>query len=208
MQLPKRTIMALVAALALALTFVERPSYGAEAQGLRETQAHQISTGVPQVPAPAAEPTPSSTQAPTSNPSNPTGSASQPVPKKVTAYTLPPALYEKTKRLERVRLIFLITAPIYSLIVLWFFLHSKLTPRYRDWAERSSSKLLLQVLVFAPAFVVTLDIFDLPLNVFEHWELRNYGLSVQGWASWAFDWLKGEFVGVIVGFLLISILYG
>jgi STE24 endopeptidase len=212
MQLPKRTIMALVAALALASTFVERPSFRAEPQGtektLRETQASQISIGAPQLLATAAEQTPSSTQAPTSNKPNPTGSASQPVPKKVTAYTLPSGLYEKTKRLEKVRLIFFITAPIYSLIVLWLLLHSKLTPRYRDWAERSSSKLLLQGLVFAPVFVVTLDILDLPLNVFEQWELRNYGLSVQGWASWAFDWLKGEFVDVIIGFILISILYG
>lgn len=125
----------------------------------------------------------------------------------ITAYTLPPALYEKTKHLEKVRLVFFITAPIYSLIILLLFLWWKLGPQYRNWAEGASVKLILQVLVFAPLFILTLDVLEIPLNVFEQWELRNYGLSVQGWASWALDWLKGEVVDVIIALILITILY-
>jgi len=127
--------------------------------------------------------------------------------KTVTAYTLAPDLYEKTKHLERVRLIFLIVSPIYSLLLLWLFLGWRLGPKYRDWAEGASSRLFVQVLVFAPLLILTLDILDLPLGVFEQWELRNYGLSVQRWGSWAWDWTKGEFVNVIIAVILISILY-
>ena len=127
--------------------------------------------------------------------------------KTVTAYTLAPDLYEKTKHIDRVRLIFLIVSPIYSLLILWLFLGWKLGPRYRDWAEGASSKLFVQVVVFSPLLILTLDILDLPVGVFEQWELRNYGLSVQRWGSWAWDWTKGEFVNVIIAIILISILY-
>lgn len=140
-------------------------------------------------------------------PSPPPTAAAQEAPKKVTAYTLPPALYEKTKHLEKVRSAFLVIATIYGLIVLWLFLRWKLGPKYRDWAEGASSKFLLQVAIFAPLFVLTADILELPLSIFEQWELRNYGLSVQGWGSWAWDWTKSELVSVIFAVIAISILY-
>jgi len=137
----------------------------------------------------------------------PENAAAQPTAAEVTAYTLPPDLYEKTKRLEHVRFLFFVISPIYGLVVLWFFLRWKLGPKYRDCSESTSSKFLLQVLVFAPLFVVTLDVLSLPTSIFEQWEERNYGISVQGWPSWAWDWTKGEFVNVIMGIIVIAILY-
>jgi len=125
----------------------------------------------------------------------------------VTAYTLPPDLYEKTQHLEKVRLTLLVVSTIYGLVVLWLFLQWKLGPKYRDWAERASSNFLLQALIFAPLFVLTTDVLTLPTGIFEQWELRNYGLSIQGWGSWTWDWAKGELVNAIIGFILISILY-
>ena len=125
----------------------------------------------------------------------------------VTAYTLPPDLYAKTKHLDKIELAFFFISPIYGLIVLWLFLRWKVGPKYRDWAEGGSKKLFLQVLIFAPLFVLTLDILNIPLNIFQQWELRNYGISVQGWGSWAWDWTKGELVNVITGFVIILILY-
>lgn len=125
----------------------------------------------------------------------------------VTAYTLPPDVYAKTKHLEKVKFAFLTVSTIYGLMVLWLFLRWKWGPKYRDWAEGRSGKLFVQVLVFAPLFVLTLDILDIPLNIFEQWELRNYGLSVQRWGSWGLDWAKGELVSVITGFIFILVLY-
>ena len=189
MNLLKSTIAGFVAVLTLAFAL------GASPTRAQREDAPTVSQAQP----PSQLPGNSNTNAPSA--------ASEQQPNQVIAYTLPPALYEKTKHVEKVRLVFLMTAPIYSLIVLWLFLRWRLGPKYRDWAQGASSKLLLQVLVFAPLFIFTLDIFDVPLDVFEHWELRNYGLSVQGWTSWALDWLKGEFVAVIIAFILISILY-
>ena len=125
----------------------------------------------------------------------------------VTAYTLPPELYEKTRKLEKLKLMFFVLEPVYGLVVLWLFLRWKLGPKYRNWAESGSRKLFLQVLIFAPPFVLTLDVLSLPVDIIRHQITRIYGLSVQGWGSWSWDWAKGELVNVVVGFILILILY-
>jgi STE24 endopeptidase len=127
--------------------------------------------------------------------------------KPITAYTLPPDLYQKTKRLERIRILFLVVSSVYGLVLLWFFLRWKLGPKYRNWAERPSTNLFFQVLVFAPLLLLTLDFLALPLDIFEHWESRNYGLSIQHWGSWAWDWCKGELVMVVLAIIVITILY-
>ena len=127
--------------------------------------------------------------------------------KNVTAYTLPPDLYAKTKHLEKVKVLFFTLSPVYGILLLWLLLRKKVGPKYRDWAEGRSGKLFLQVLIFAPLLVLTLDVLSLPLSVFEQWELRNYGLSVQHWGSWTLDWMKGEAVNVLIGIILILILY-
>jgi Zn-dependent protease with chaperone function len=125
----------------------------------------------------------------------------------VTAYTLPPDVYAKTKKLAKLRVIFLIFAPIYGLLQLWLFLRLKLGPKFRDLAESASGKFVLQVLLFAPLFILTLDVTSAPLDAIRHKVTRDYGLSVQGWGSWAWDWAKGELVSVIMGIILIMILY-
>jgi STE24 endopeptidase len=126
----------------------------------------------------------------------------------VTTYTLPPDLYQKSKKLEKLKLIFFVLEPVYGLIVLWLFLRWKLGPKYRNWAEGGGPrKLFLQVLIFAPLFVLTLDVFTLPVDIARHIVTHDYGLSVQGWGSWAWDWAKGELVNVVVGSILILILY-
>ena len=125
----------------------------------------------------------------------------------VTAYTLPPDLYAKTKHVEKIKVLFFTLSPVYGIVLLWLLLRKKVGPKYRDWAEARSGKLFAQVLIFAPLLVLTLDVLSLPLSVFEQWELRNYGLSVQHWGSWTVDWAKGEVVNVIIGIVLILILY-
>ena len=125
----------------------------------------------------------------------------------VTAYTLPPDVYEKTKKLEKIELTLFVVSPVYGLILLWFFLRWKLGPKYRNWAEGASGKFVVQALIFAPLFVLTLDVLSLPVDIFHHQIVRDYGLSVQGWGSWAWDWTKGELLNVITGFIFIWILY-
>ncbi|MGA8010832.1 MAG: M48 family metallopeptidase [Candidatus Acidiferrales bacterium] len=154
-------------------------------------------------------PIPPVAQQPSADTSQPPApSAAQQVsPLKITAYTLPPDLYKKTERLSKIRLGFIIGGTIYGLIALWLILRLKVAPKYRGWAERASSNLFVQVLVFAPLLILTIDALELPENIYGHIVSRSYGLSVQGWGSWAWDWTKGEFVSVIIGIIGIAILY-
>jgi STE24 endopeptidase len=149
----------------------------------------------------------SAAQQPAPTPAAPSATAPQEVRAHVTAYTLPPDRYKKARNLSKIRFRFAIISFVYGVIVLWLVLNRKLAPKYRTWAENASSKRFVQALVFSPLLILTLDILDLPLGIYDNWVNREYGLSVQGWRSWAWDWTKGEFVSVTLGIILIWILY-
>jgi Zn-dependent protease with chaperone function len=131
----------------------------------------------------------------------------QPQEKKVTAYTLPPETYKKARDLSRIHFRFDLISFFYGLLVLWIILRWKFAAKYRDWAEKVSSNRLLQVAVFAPLFVLTAAALGLLSDIYEYLVERRYGLSVQGWASWFWDWAKGEFISIVLAIILISILY-
>ena len=149
----------------------------------------------------------SAAQQPAPTPAAPSAAAPQEMPPHVTAYTLSPDRYEKARNLSKIRFRFAIISFVYGVIVLWLVLNWKLAPKYRTWAENASSKRFVQALVFSPLLILTLDILDLPLGIYDNWVNREYGLSVQGWRSWAWDWTKGEFISVTLGIILIWILY-
>ena len=128
-------------------------------------------------------------------------------PQKITAYTLPPGRYQKARELSRIHFRFAIIGFLYGLVVLWLILRWKLAPKYRDWAERFSSRRLLQAIVFSPLLILTVGILELPTGIYLHSVSRRYGISVQGWKSWSLDWGKGELIAVIVGTIFIMILY-
>jgi Zn-dependent protease with chaperone function len=143
------------------------------------------------------------------------GSASSPAalspqtaaPKKVTAYTLPPDLYRKAHIRSRLRFSLRLFGFFYGLFVLWFLLQSKLSAKYRDWAERFSRVRFLQALLFTPLLVVSIGVLQLPLDAFEEWIEKLYGISVQPWVSWIGDWAKAELLVIVIGIPLVWILY-
>jgi STE24 endopeptidase len=137
----------------------------------------------------------------------PTAEPQKAAVQKVTAYTLPPDRYKKARDLGRIHFRFAIISFFYGLVILWLILRWKIAPKYRTWAEGASSRRFVQALIFSPLLILTLDVLTLPTGIYNNWVSRTYGLSVQGWASWSWDWVKGEFVSVIIGTILIMILY-
>jgi len=125
----------------------------------------------------------------------------------VTAYTLPPESYRKSQDLSRIYLRFRLISFAFSVIVLWLILRWGFAPKYRNIAERVSANKFLQAATFAPLFFISLDILQLPFGIYSNWVLRSYGISVQGWASWFWDWTKGELIGAILSILLIYLLF-
>ena len=145
--------------------------------------------------------------APAATVAAPTATAPPEAPKKVTAYTLPPDQYKKARDWSRIRLRLTLISFAYGIVVLWLLLRWRLAPQYRSWAEVASRRRIVQALVFSPLLILTADVLELPTGVYDNWISRKYGLSVQGWRSWSWDWLKGELISVIIGTILIWMLY-
>ncbi|MGA8554015.1 MAG: M48 family metallopeptidase [Candidatus Acidiferrales bacterium] len=126
---------------------------------------------------------------------------------KVAAYTLPPDLYRKARDLGRFRFRFALIDFFYAVFVLWFILYWRFAPKFRDWAESVSKNRFVQAAIFSPLLILTMSVMTLPSDIYEQSVERKYGLSVQSWGSWFWDWTKGQFLGVILAIILISILY-
>jgi STE24 endopeptidase len=127
--------------------------------------------------------------------------------KRVTAYTLPPGLYRKARDLGRFHARFAWIDFFYGIFVLWVILYWRFGPQFRDWAESGSRNRFLQAAIFAPLLILTMAILSLPSDIYENSVERKYGLSVQSWGSWFWDWTKGQFLGIVLGIILVSILY-
>ena len=155
-------------------------------------------------------PSPQSTETPPAGPSSVPAAAAQPQPappQKISKYTLPPDRYQKAHDLAKIHFRFAIISFVYGLVVLWLILRWKLSAKYRTLAESKFSKRFLQALLFSPLLILTVDVVELPTGIYENWVSRRYGLSVQGWGSWFWDWTKGELISVILGIILVWLLY-
>ncbi len=125
----------------------------------------------------------------------------------ITEYRLPPDKLAKAAALYRSRLIIFGVGTFYGLAILVAVLTLRVAPRLRDLAERVSPRRWLQVLVFAPLLILTLDTLRLPLSLYSHQLQVDYGLSVQPWSSWWLDWIKGAGIGLVFSTALIWGLY-
>ena len=127
---------------------------------------------------------------------------------KVTAYTLPPDLYQKAKALSRIHFVSNLVGSFYGIIVLWLVLHWKLAAKFRDWAEKFSARRFMQAFMFTPPLFLTVALLESPTAIYEHIVSRRYGLSVEGWGALAWDYTKGILIFMVLGSILIWILYG
>ena len=125
----------------------------------------------------------------------------------LTEYTLPPETLAKSEALYRTSTMMLIVGTLYGLAILGLLVVLKVAPRFRDLAERVSGRRFVQALIFAPLLLLTLDVLSLPVSMYGHRLQVQYGLSVQGWGSWFWDWTKGELIGTAIATLLLWGLY-
>ncbi|HEY4370250.1 MAG TPA: M48 family metallopeptidase [Steroidobacteraceae bacterium] len=136
-----------------------------------------------------------------------TQSAAQPAESRITEYRLAPDKLEKSTALYRTRTILFVLGTVYGIAVLFLILGLRVGARFRDIAERKSTRRFVQVLIFTPLLVLTMDVLTLPLSVYGHHLANDYGFSVQSWGSWLWDWVKGELLSIVVATLLIWGLY-
>lgn len=127
--------------------------------------------------------------------------------RKITAYTLPPELYKKAQDRSRIHFRLALIGFIYGLIILWLILRWRLSAKYRNWAERFSSRHFLQALIFVPLLLLTIAVLALPLDIYSEIVEKRFGISVQGWGSWSWDWVKAELISLVIGTILVWLLY-
>jgi Zn-dependent protease with chaperone function len=114
------------------------------------------------------------------------------------AYTLPQEKLAKSQALYTLRVRLLIAGTVWDFLLLLLILFSGLAVRFRNWAEAVSGWQTVQAAVAIPLLLLTMAALQLPLNLYQHHVSLQYGLSVQGWASWAGDLAKGQLVTVAV----------
>ena len=139
--------------------------------------------------------------------SAPAPAASPESGKKITAYSLPPELHQKAHRRNRIHFRLELIGTAYGIVVLWLILRWRLAPKYRDWSERLSSNRFLESVVYSPLLLLTMAVLTLPLDIYGESVEKRYGISVQGWGSWTWDWIKGQLILYVIGIILVWLLY-
>jgi Zn-dependent protease with chaperone function len=115
------------------------------------------------------------------------------------AYTLPPDKLAKAIALSRIRNILDIVGSLWAVAVLWLLLATRFAAGLASWAERLLPRRWMQGLLFFAAFIVITTLAGLPLEVYGEHVSRIYGISVQGWASFAGDEAKSLGLAVLFG---------
>lgn len=144
---------------------------------------------------------------PPAAPAQDTPTAVQPPTTAITHYTLPPDKLEKAHALYTVRTTLHFGEIIYGIVLLLIILGIKLGPRLRDLAERVTHSRFGQAFIFVPLLTIVIDLCTLPFGIYGHNLSLRYGLSVQRWGSWFWDWTKGELIGIVISSLLLWVLY-
>ncbi len=125
----------------------------------------------------------------------------------ITAYTLTPEQLRKSEGLHRIGVVLSLASTILGIAVLVALIYARFGPKLQRVAESISKRSLVQALIFIPALLLTLSLFELPLEVYGHHVSLAYGLSIQGWGSWLADWAKTELLILIFATLLLWGLY-
>jgi STE24 endopeptidase len=134
----------------------------------------------------------------------PTNIPAQPV----TGYRLPPDKYRRAVAYSRARYRLYFASVAWELLILLVLVQRRVGVRLRDLAERVSRRRFLQAAVVTPLLLTIIGVLELPADAYGHWLALNYQQSVQGWASWLWDWSKGGLLALLLAVFLAWMLYG
>src|SRR5262249_1005066 len=90
---------------------------------------------------------------------------------------------------------------------LFLILRLGIAARLRDLAEGASQNRWVQGLVFVPLLRFLVGLLGLPVRIYWHRLALYYEQSVQGWASWFWDWTKSQLVILALWIVLALVLY-
>jgi STE24 endopeptidase len=98
---------------------------------------------------------------------------------------------------------------LYGLGVAWLLLGTGLSARMRDLAERTARWQPLATFLYALQYILVSFVLGFPLSLYaDFFREHQYGLATQGFPAWMLDQLKGLGVGLVLGGLALTALYG
>jgi Zn-dependent protease with chaperone function len=157
-------------------------------------------SGPPSGQIPTMEPSPSrETPAP--------APAMAPAATKTEQYTLSHERWEKAVSYSRAGYTLYFVDYVCVFAGLLLILRLGLSARLRDFAQRTTENRWLQGVLFLPPMFLLVDLFELPVRLYWHHLSLYYEQSVEGWAAWSLDWIKEEFVQLLVFTVLGLILF-
>jgi STE24 endopeptidase len=115
----------------------------------------------------------------------------------VQTYTLPPDKYIQAIEYAHARHILHFAGFAIALLAVIVILRFKIAPRWRR----------LHPALFIAAITLLTAFCDLPAGVCGHWLSLHYGISVQAWPSWLWDWMKEQAVGVVIAIAVFAPFY-
>ena len=98
---------------------------------------------------------------------------------------------------------------LYGVIVAILLLQLRWSAGMRSLAERITRFKPVQTLVYWTEYLVVTSILGFPLAVYEGYSREHkYGLATQTFGPWLSDQLKGLLLGIVLGGIIVTLLFG
>jgi len=98
---------------------------------------------------------------------------------------------------------------LYGVVVALVLLNLRWSARMRDLAERVTRFKPLQTFLYWAEYLIVSSLLIFPLTVYEDYlREHKYGLATQTFGPWMVDQLKGLCVGIVLGGVLVTMLFG
>jgi STE24 endopeptidase len=125
----------------------------------------------------------------------------------ITQYTLSPEKLARAKALYTTRIVLMVAGTIYGFVVLVFVVRGRVGSKFRNWAESVTRWRFVQAFLVVSPLLFILAVLNLPFDIYGQKTYLEYGISVQGWGSWFWDWTKSQLLQFAIFSPVVWLLY-
>jgi STE24 endopeptidase len=98
---------------------------------------------------------------------------------------------------------------LYGLVVAWILLGTRLSAGMRNISERLVKWKPVQTFIYAAQYILIGTLLSFPLTVYQgFYREHSYDLATQTFGAWMGDQFTGLLVGIVLGSLALTVIYG